>query len=64
MSIVPEWDLKHYIKAALETIAAELDSDNREHRITAAVNLIDNCMAILAADDPADQSEPCDDEDD
>ena len=47
MAIVNEWEMRHHITAALDTLHAELDSDDREVRITGAVNLLDNCIRLL-----------------
>ncbi len=61
MSIVPEWDLTHYVKSSLDVLAAELESPDRECRITAAVNLIDNCLRIIKAQEVADEEVDDDD---
>lgn len=47
MAIVNEWELRGHITAALDTLHADLESDNREERITGAVNLLDNCIRLL-----------------
>lgn len=47
MSIIPEWDLKAYIEEALVTLANEMNSDDRDRRVNAAVKMIDNCLSIL-----------------
>ena len=47
MPIVPEWELNAHIQKALDVLAADLDSEAHEVRLTAAVNLIDNCLEII-----------------
>lgn len=64
MSIVPEWDLTHFVKSSLDVLAAELESPDRECRITAAVNLIDNCLRILKAQGGVEELDDDEEDDD
>lgn len=64
MAIVNEWELRHHITAALDTLHAELDSEDREERITGAVNLLDNCIRLLQIQAQIEEVELDDDQDD
>ena len=64
MAIVNEWEMRHHITAALDTLHAELDSEDREERITGAVNLLDNCIRLLQIQAQIEEVELDDDQDD
>jgi hypothetical protein len=64
MAIVNEWEMRHHITAALDTLHAELDSGDRDTRITCAVNLLDNCIRLLQIQVEIDSEDEDDGEDD
>lgn len=64
MAIVNEWEMRHHITAALDTLHAELDSEDREERITGAVNLLDNCIRLLQIQVQIEEVELDDDQED
>lgn len=64
MALVNEWEMRHHITAALDALHAELDSDGREERITAAVNLLDNCIRLLQVQVQIEEVELDDDDQD
>lgn len=64
MAIVNEWELRGHITAALDTLHADLESDNREERITGAVNLLDNCIRLLEIMVQIEEVDPHEEDDD
>ena len=64
MAIVNEWELRVHITAALDTLHADLESDNREERITGAVNLLDNCIRLLEIMVQIEEVDPHEEDDD
>jgi len=64
MAIVNEWELRGHITAALDTLHADLESDNREERITGAVNLLDNCIRLLEIMVQIEEADPHEEDDD